>query len=28
LEQPEFFSGKFVYIDGKLVEHDVVFYGD
>lgn len=27
LEQPEFFSGKFVYKNKELVEHDVVFYG-
>ncbi len=26
LEQPGFFSGKFVYRDGKLVGHEVVFY--
>ena len=26
LDQPGFFSGKFVYQDGELVEHDVVFY--
>ncbi|HBX68324.1 MAG TPA: DNA mismatch repair protein MutT [Chloroflexi bacterium] len=26
LDQPGFFSGKFVYKDGKLVEHGVVFY--
>ena len=27
LEQDGFFSGKFVYQEGKLIEHDVVFYG-
>ncbi len=27
LEQSEFFSGKFVYKNKELVEHDVVFYG-
>jgi 8-oxo-dGTP diphosphatase len=27
LERPEFFSGKFVYQDGVLVEHEVIFYG-
>jgi len=27
LDRPEFFSGKFVYQDGQLLEHDVVFYG-
>jgi 8-oxo-dGTP diphosphatase len=27
LDRPEFFSGKFVYKDNQLVEHDVVFYG-
>ena len=26
LDQPGFFSGKFVYQDGELVEHEVVFY--
>lgn len=26
LEQPHFFSGKFVYVDGQLSEHEVVFY--
>lgn len=26
LERPGFFSGKFVYRDGKLVDHQVVFY--
>jgi len=26
LEQPAFFSGKFVYQEGQLIEHDVVFY--
>ena len=26
LEQPGFFSGKFVYQDGKLIEHSAVFY--
>jgi 8-oxo-dGTP diphosphatase len=26
LEQPGFFSGKFVYQDGKLMEHEAVFY--
>jgi len=26
LDQPGFFSAKFVYKDGKLVEHEVVFY--
>jgi len=26
LDQPRFFSGKFVYIDGALTEHDVVFH--
>lgn len=26
LDRPEFFSGKFVYQDGQLIEHDVVFY--
>ena len=26
LEQPAFFSGKFVYQEGRLIEHDVVFY--
>jgi 8-oxo-dGTP diphosphatase len=26
LEQPGFFSGKFVYQSGKLVDHSVVFY--
>jgi hypothetical protein len=26
LEQPSFFSGKFVYQAGKLVEHKAVFY--
>lgn len=26
LEQDKFFSGKFVYVDGKLQEHNVVFY--
>ena len=26
LDQPGFFSGKFVYRDGKLVEHSVTFY--
>jgi 8-oxo-dGTP diphosphatase len=26
LEQPHFFSGKFVYVDGRLTEHEVVFY--
>jgi 8-oxo-dGTP diphosphatase len=26
LEQPGFFSGKFIYRDGKLIEHQVVFY--
>ena len=27
LEQPKFFSGKFVYKKGVLKNHDVVFYG-
>jgi 8-oxo-dGTP diphosphatase len=27
LERSEFFSAKFLYQDGELVEHDVVFYG-
>jgi 8-oxo-dGTP diphosphatase len=26
LEQPCFFSGKFVYVDGCLTEHEVIFY--
>ena len=26
LDEPGFFSGKFVYREGKLVEHEVVFY--
>lgn len=26
LDQPEFFSARFVYENGRLVEHDVVFY--
>ena len=26
LEQSHFFSGKFVYVDGQLSEHEVVFY--
>jgi 8-oxo-dGTP diphosphatase len=26
LEQPSLFSGKFVYVDGKLTSHHVVFY--
>ncbi len=26
LQQPHFFSGKFVYVDGRLTEHEVVFY--
>jgi 8-oxo-dGTP diphosphatase len=26
LDRPGFFSGRFVYKDGKLVSHDVVFY--
>lgn len=26
LDRPEFFSGKFVYQDGRCVEHQVVFY--
>ena len=26
LDMPGFFSGKFIYKDGELVEHDVVFY--
>lgn len=26
LEQPGFFSGKFVYQDGRLIEHSAVFY--
>ena len=26
LDRPGFFSGKFVYRDGRLVSHDVVFY--
>ncbi|MEW5872696.1 MAG: 8-oxo-dGTP diphosphatase [Chloroflexota bacterium] len=26
LDRPGFFSGKFVYKDGRLVDHDVVFY--
>ena len=27
LDRPGFFSGKFVYDDGKLIEHSVCFYG-
>ena len=27
LEQPKFFSGKFNYTNGNLVNHEVVFYG-
>jgi len=27
LDEPVFFSGKFVYRNGKLVDHTVVFYG-
>ena len=27
LERSEFFSGKFVYKNNELVDHDVVFYG-
>lgn len=27
LEQPDFFSGKFIYQAGELIEHSVVFYG-
>jgi 8-oxo-dGTP diphosphatase len=27
LDQERFFSGKFTYKDGRLVDHDVVFYG-
>ncbi len=27
LDQPKFFSGKFVYDQGELTSHDVVFYG-
>ena len=27
LDQPEFFSGKFVYQKEELVEHGVIFYG-
>jgi 8-oxo-dGTP diphosphatase len=27
LERPGIFSGKFVYIDGNLIEHEVVSYG-
>jgi 8-oxo-dGTP diphosphatase len=26
LEKPGFFSGKFVYRDGRLIQHEVVFY--
>jgi 8-oxo-dGTP diphosphatase len=26
LDRPEFFSGKFIYIDGELVDYQVVFY--
>jgi 8-oxo-dGTP diphosphatase len=26
LERPGFFSGKFIYRDGKLIDHQVVFY--
>jgi 8-oxo-dGTP diphosphatase len=26
LDEPRFFSGKFVYQEGKLIEHEVVFY--
>ena len=26
LDRPDFFSGKFNYVDGVLVDHDVVFY--
>jgi 8-oxo-dGTP diphosphatase len=26
LDQPDFFSGKFIYQDGKLVDHHVTFY--
>ena len=26
LERPGFFSGKFVYRNGKLIDHDVIFY--
>jgi 8-oxo-dGTP diphosphatase len=28
LDRQSFFSGKFIYEDGRLVEHQVVFYGD
>lgn len=28
LERSSFFSGKFVYMDGRLTDHEVVFYGD
>ena len=28
LDKPAFFSGKFVYQEEQLVEHEVVFYGD
>lgn len=27
LDQPGFFSGKFVYLNGRFIEHQVVFYG-
>ena len=27
LERDDFFSGKFIYEDGRLIEHAVVFYG-
>lgn len=27
LEQPDFFSGKFVYKHGEYLEHEVIFYG-
>lgn len=27
LDRPEFFSGKFIYQNKELVDHDVVFYG-
>jgi 8-oxo-dGTP diphosphatase len=28
LDKPGFFSGKFIYKQGKLLSHEVVFYGD
>lgn len=28
LERSSFFSGKFVYMDGRLTDHEVVFYAD